>query len=112
MSRCYIQVRQWAREIQLEAIKDLVEWSHDLNMGPGTYVTYTLYTGILVWLYNMLLLSFIQVYVGLYDKLYIPYIQVYINVYIYIYLYLYLYMWIYVYWHRKSTARCEKGTPR
>ena len=30
------QVRQAAREIQVKAMKELVEWSHDLTMGPGT----------------------------------------------------------------------------
>ena len=33
---CHGQVRQTAREIQVKAVKELVQWSHDLNMGPGT----------------------------------------------------------------------------
>ena len=51
----------------------------------STYATYTLHTGILVWLYNMSLLPFIQIHVGLHDILHIYtlFIQVYINEYIF-----------------------------
>ena len=51
----------------------------------STYATYTLNTGILVWLYNMSLLPFIQIHVGLHDILHIYtlFIQVYINEYIF-----------------------------